>query len=112
MLYQAAGFNLSSTTGTSVSRQTVYKRLQYVSLYARRPAVCISLTSGQKRARLQGSLKIVSELDNRGSILCSVTSSDFPYKVILGLQRSRKNVEHAFTQETSGKDMVPRLREL
>ncbi|GBM69009.1 hypothetical protein AVEN_69664-1 [Araneus ventricosus] len=85
-------------------KTNVYRRLQYVSLYARRPAVCILLTSGQKLKRLQW---IVIEVDNRGSMLCSITSLDFPYKVILSLQRSGENVEHAFTQETSNKDSLP-----
>ncbi|GFV42964.1 transposable element Tcb1 transposase [Trichonephila clavipes] len=36
---------LSSTTGTTVSRQTVYRRLGHIGLYARRPVRCVPLTA-------------------------------------------------------------------
>ncbi|GFW66849.1 transposable element Tcb1 transposase [Trichonephila clavipes] len=36
---------LSSATGTTVSRQTVYKRLGHIGLYARRPVKCVPLTA-------------------------------------------------------------------
>ncbi|GFW09798.1 transposable element Tcb1 transposase [Trichonephila clavipes] len=36
---------LSSATGTTVSRQTVYRRLEHVGLYARRPVRCVPLTA-------------------------------------------------------------------
>ncbi|GFW32708.1 transposable element Tcb1 transposase [Trichonephila clavipes] len=36
---------LSSVTGTIVLRQTVYRRLGHIGLYARRPVRCIPLTS-------------------------------------------------------------------
>ncbi|GFU00531.1 transposable element Tc1 transposase [Trichonephila clavipes] len=36
---------LSSATGTTVSRQTVYRRLGHIALYARRPVKCIPLTA-------------------------------------------------------------------
>ncbi|KMQ82797.1 dna-mediated transposase [Lasius niger] len=48
---------LTTATGVRVSRQTVYRRLDKVGLYARRPSVCVPLTSAQKRARLQWSLE-------------------------------------------------------
>ncbi|GFU97449.1 transposable element Tcb1 transposase [Trichonephila clavipes] len=35
---------LSSATGTTVSRQTVYRRLRHIGLYARRPVRCVPLT--------------------------------------------------------------------
>ncbi|GFW70695.1 transposable element Tcb2 transposase [Trichonephila clavipes] len=44
-------------TGIQISRQTIYRRLNHAGLYARRPAVCIPLTSAHKRARLNWSLK-------------------------------------------------------
>ncbi|GFU20779.1 HTH_Tnp_Tc3_2 domain-containing protein [Trichonephila clavipes] len=34
---------LSSTTGTTVSRQTLYRRLGHTGLYARRPVRCVPL---------------------------------------------------------------------
>ncbi|UYV60867.1 hypothetical protein LAZ67_1002641 [Cordylochernes scorpioides] len=48
---------LSSATGTRISRQTVYRRLHEGALYARRPMVCISLTSAHRRARLNWCLE-------------------------------------------------------
>ncbi|UYV63858.1 hypothetical protein LAZ67_2005841, partial [Cordylochernes scorpioides] len=48
---------LSSATGTRISRQTAYRRLQEGALYARRPMVCIPLTSAHRRARLNWCLE-------------------------------------------------------
>ncbi|KFM70818.1 Transposable element Tcb2 transposase, partial [Stegodyphus mimosarum] len=53
----ALGSALTVATGIRISRQTVYRRLNHAGLYVRRPTVCISLTSAQKRARLNWSLK-------------------------------------------------------
>ncbi|KFM57858.1 Transposable element Tcb2 transposase, partial [Stegodyphus mimosarum] len=54
---RALGSALTLATGIRISRQTVYRRLNHAGLYARRPAVCIPLTSAQKHARLNWSLK-------------------------------------------------------
>ncbi|GFT76266.1 transposable element Tcb1 transposase [Trichonephila clavipes] len=43
---------LSSATGTTVSRQTVYRRLGYIGLYARRAVRCVPLTATHCRLRL------------------------------------------------------------
>ncbi|GFW13533.1 transposable element Tcb1 transposase [Trichonephila clavipes] len=43
---------LSSATGTTVSRQTVYRRLGHIGLYARRPVRCVPLTATHRRLRL------------------------------------------------------------
>ncbi|GFW94902.1 tigger transposable element-derived protein 4 [Trichonephila clavipes] len=43
---------LSSATGTTVSRQTVYGRLGHIGLYARRPVRCVPLTATHCRLRL------------------------------------------------------------
>ncbi|GFT58300.1 transposable element Tcb1 transposase [Trichonephila clavipes] len=43
---------LSSATGTTVSRQTLYKRLGNICLYARRPVKCIPLTATHCQLRL------------------------------------------------------------
>ncbi|UYV64990.1 hypothetical protein LAZ67_3002675 [Cordylochernes scorpioides] len=48
---------LPSATGTRISRQTVYRRLHEGALYARRPMVCIPLTSAHRRARLNWCLE-------------------------------------------------------
>ncbi|GFX62012.1 HTH_Tnp_Tc3_2 domain-containing protein [Trichonephila clavipes] len=42
---------LSSATGTTVSRQTVYRRLGRIGLYARRPVRCVPLTATHYRLR-------------------------------------------------------------
>ncbi|GFX00389.1 transposable element Tcb2 transposase [Trichonephila clavipes] len=54
---RALGSALTVATGIRISRQTIYRRLTHTGLYARRPAVCIPLTSVHKRARLNWSLK-------------------------------------------------------
>ncbi|KFM75303.1 Transposable element Tcb1 transposase, partial [Stegodyphus mimosarum] len=43
---------LSSTTGTTISRQTVYRRLGQIGLYARRPVRCVPLTATHCHLRL------------------------------------------------------------
>ncbi|GFV37663.1 transposable element Tc3 transposase [Trichonephila clavipes] len=43
---------LSSATGTTVSRQTVYRRLGHIGLYVRRPVRCVPLTATHSRVRL------------------------------------------------------------
>ncbi|GFX84825.1 transposable element Tcb1 transposase [Trichonephila clavipes] len=43
---------LSSATGTTVSRQTVYRRLRHIGLYAGRPVRCVPLTATHCRLRL------------------------------------------------------------
>ncbi|GFX62578.1 transposable element Tcb1 transposase [Trichonephila clavipes] len=43
---------LSSAIGTTVSRQTVYRRLGHIGLYARRPVICVPLTATHCRLRL------------------------------------------------------------
>ncbi|GFY24720.1 transposable element Tcb1 transposase [Trichonephila clavipes] len=43
---------LSSATGMTVSRQTVYRRLGHIGLYARRPVRCVPLTTTPCRLRL------------------------------------------------------------
>ncbi|GFX39534.1 transposable element Tcb1 transposase [Trichonephila clavipes] len=43
---------LSSATGTTVSRQTVYRHLGHIGLYTRRPVRCVPLTATHGRLRL------------------------------------------------------------
>ncbi|GFS60255.1 transposable element Tcb1 transposase [Trichonephila clavipes] len=43
---------LSSATGTTVSRQTVYRRLGHIVLYARTPVRCVPLIATHCRLRL------------------------------------------------------------
>ncbi|GFX87845.1 transposable element Tcb1 transposase [Trichonephila clavipes] len=51
---------LSSATGTTVSRQTVYRRLGHIGLYARSPVRCVPLTATNCRLRLTWSRKHAS----------------------------------------------------
>ncbi|GFU39919.1 transposable element Tcb1 transposase [Trichonephila clavipes] len=46
---------LSSATGTTVSRQTVYRRLGHIGLYAPRPVRCVPLTATHCLLRLSWS---------------------------------------------------------
>ncbi|GFX31082.1 transposable element Tcb1 transposase [Trichonephila clavipes] len=43
---------ISSATGTTVSRQTVYRRLGHIGMYARRPVRCVPLTTIHCHLRL------------------------------------------------------------
>ncbi|GFU15747.1 transposable element Tcb2 transposase [Trichonephila clavipes] len=43
---------LSSANGTTASKQTVYRLLGHIGLYARRPARCVLLTATHCRLRL------------------------------------------------------------
>ncbi|GFU91322.1 transposable element Tcb1 transposase [Trichonephila clavipes] len=43
--------NFWTTTGTTVSRQTVYRRLEHISLHARKPVRCVPLTATHCRLR-------------------------------------------------------------
>ncbi|GFX72840.1 transposable element Tcb1 transposase [Trichonephila clavipes] len=43
---------LSSATGTTFSRQTVYKRLGFIGLYARRPVRCVPLSATHCRLQI------------------------------------------------------------
>ncbi|GFU54714.1 transposable element Tcb1 transposase [Trichonephila clavipes] len=48
---------LSSATGTTVSRHTVYRRLGHIGVYARSPVRCVALTATHCRLRLPWSRK-------------------------------------------------------
>ncbi|GFV82047.1 transposable element Tcb2 transposase [Trichonephila clavipes] len=50
--HQTCLVSLSSATGTTVSRQTVYRRLGHIGLYARRLVRCVPLTATHCRLRL------------------------------------------------------------
>ncbi|GFW70079.1 transposable element Tcb2 transposase [Trichonephila clavipes] len=43
---------LSSGTGSTDSKQNVYRRLEHIGLYARRPVRCVPLTATHCRLRL------------------------------------------------------------
>ncbi|GFS50022.1 transposable element Tcb1 transposase [Trichonephila clavipes] len=50
---------LASATGTTVSRQTVYRRLGHIGLYARRPVRCVPLIATHCHLRLTWSREIM-----------------------------------------------------
>ncbi|GFX20701.1 transposable element Tcb2 transposase [Trichonephila clavipes] len=59
--------HLRSATGTMVSTQTVRKRLHDVGLYARRPLVCVRLTSRHRRDRREWATEHVNWRRNEWS---------------------------------------------
>ncbi|GFX28061.1 HTH_Tnp_Tc3_2 domain-containing protein [Trichonephila clavipes] len=61
---------LSSATGTTVSSQTVYRRLGHIGLYAQWPVRCVPLTATHCRLRLTWSR--VCLLDTATVVLCDV----------------------------------------
>ncbi|GFU55391.1 HTH_Tnp_Tc3_2 domain-containing protein [Trichonephila clavipes] len=61
---------LSSANATTVSRQTVYRRLGHIGLYARRPVRCVPLTATHCRLRLTWSRDHCCGHHNSG--LCDV----------------------------------------
>ncbi|GFX53245.1 transposable element Tcb1 transposase [Trichonephila clavipes] len=64
---------LSSATGTTVSRQTVYRRLGHIDLYARRPVRCVPLTATHCRLRLTWSRHNTIFVDTTTMVLCEVS---------------------------------------
>ncbi|GFS84788.1 transposable element Tcb2 transposase [Trichonephila clavipes] len=65
--------HLRSATGTTVSTQTVRNRLHGVGLYARRPMICVRLTSRHRRDRREWATEHV---DWRRNELSNVLFSD------------------------------------
>ncbi|GFY17406.1 transposable element Tcb1 transposase [Trichonephila clavipes] len=61
---------LSSATGTTVSRQTVYRRLGHIGLYARRPVRCVLITATHCRLRFTWSRACI--MDTTTVVLCDV----------------------------------------
>ncbi|GFX55324.1 transposable element Tcb1 transposase [Trichonephila clavipes] len=66
---------LSSGTGTTVSRQTVYRRLGHIALYARRPVRCVPLITTHCRLRLTWSREHALWTPQHGS--CVIFSDEF-----------------------------------
>ncbi|GFS91301.1 transposable element Tcb2 transposase [Trichonephila clavipes] len=83
---------LTVATGIRILRQTVYRRLNHAGLYARRPAVCIPLTSAHKR------VAAVAEWYRYRTVACFVTgSSPVPLKTRRIGQRCTLNLSRAET---------------
>ncbi|GFY19882.1 transposable element Tcb1 transposase [Trichonephila clavipes] len=69
--------HLRSATGTTVSTQTVRNRLHSVGLYARRPMVCVRLTSRQRRDRREWTTEHVKWRRNEWSNVLFSNESRF-----------------------------------
>ncbi|GFX12229.1 transposable element Tcb2 transposase [Trichonephila clavipes] len=63
----AKAIGVSQTTGTTVSIQTIRNRLHGVGLYARRPMVCVRLTSRHRRDRREWATEHVNWRRNEWS---------------------------------------------
>ncbi|GFT10847.1 transposable element Tcb2 transposase [Trichonephila clavipes] len=77
--------HLHSATGTTVSTQTVRNRLHGVGLYARRPMVCVRLTSRHRRDRWDWATEHVKLRRNEWSNV--LFSDESRFSVHLGKRR-------------------------
>ncbi|GFY24566.1 transposable element Tcb1 transposase [Trichonephila clavipes] len=75
---------LSSATGTTVSRQTVYRRLGHIGLYARRPVRCVSLTATHCRLRLTWSREHALWTPQQWSCVMFSDESRFSFQSVSG----------------------------
>ncbi|GFX10942.1 transposable element Tcb2 transposase [Trichonephila clavipes] len=76
---------LRSATGTTVSTQTVRNRLHGVGLYARRPMLCVRLTSRHRRDRRKWATEHVNWRRNEWSNVLFLTSPVFLFIRIIGV---------------------------
>ncbi|GFX44320.1 transposable element Tcb2 transposase [Trichonephila clavipes] len=72
--------HLRSATGTTVSTQTVRNRLHGVGLYARRPMVCVRLTSRHRRDRSEWATEHVNWRRNEWSNVLHIPHHTFTEK--------------------------------
>ncbi|GFX05171.1 HTH_Tnp_Tc3_2 domain-containing protein [Trichonephila clavipes] len=68
---------VSSATSTTVSRQTVYRRLGHIGLYARRPVRCVPLTATHCPLRLTWSREHALETPQQWSCVMFSVESRF-----------------------------------
>ncbi|GFT82898.1 transposable element Tcb2 transposase [Trichonephila clavipes] len=80
--------HLRSATGITVSFQTVRNRLHGVGLYARRPTVCVRLTSRHRRERREWATEPVNWRRNEWSNVLFLTSPVFLFIRIIGVLSS------------------------
>ncbi|GFW41389.1 transposable element Tcb2 transposase [Trichonephila clavipes] len=76
--------HLRSATGTTIYIQTVRNRLHGVGLYARRPMVCVTLTSRHRRDRREWATEHVNWRRNEWSNVIFLTSPVFLFFRIIG----------------------------
>ncbi|GFY02900.1 transposable element Tcb1 transposase [Trichonephila clavipes] len=60
---------LSSATSTTVSRQTLYRRLGHIDLYARRPVRCVPLTATQSCVMFSDESRFSLQYDSRRTLI-------------------------------------------
>ncbi|GFT41969.1 transposable element Tcb2 transposase [Trichonephila clavipes] len=84
--------HLRSATGTTVSIQIIQNRLYGVGLYARRPMVCVRLTSRHRRDRKEWATEHVNWRRNEWSNDLFLTSSVFLFIRIIGVFSSGETV--------------------
>ncbi|GFW42301.1 transposable element Tcb2 transposase [Trichonephila clavipes] len=77
--------HLRSATGITVSTQTVRNRLHGVGLYARRPLVCVRLTSRHRRDRREWTTEHVNWRRNEWSNVLFSDESVFLFIRIIGV---------------------------
>ncbi|GFW33945.1 HTH_Tnp_Tc3_2 domain-containing protein [Trichonephila clavipes] len=77
--YLTPNYSRSQSTGTTVSRQTVYRRLGHIALYARRPVRCVPLTTTHCRLRLTWSREHALWTPQQGS--CVIFSDEFRFSL-------------------------------
>ncbi|GFW55920.1 transposable element Tcb2 transposase [Trichonephila clavipes] len=77
---------LFSATGTTVSMQTVYRRLGHIGLYARRPVRCVPLTATHCRLRLTWSREHVLWAPQQWS--CVMFSDESRFSLQSGSRRT------------------------
>ncbi|GFU76903.1 transposable element Tcb2 transposase [Trichonephila clavipes] len=87
--------HLRSATGTTVSTQTVRNRLHGVGLYARRPMVCVRLTTRHRRDRREWATEHVNRRRNEWSNVLFSDESRFtvhPDNRLIFIWRDRGNL--------------------
>ncbi|GFT96522.1 transposable element Tcb2 transposase [Trichonephila clavipes] len=77
--------HLRSATGTTVSTQTVRNQLHGIGLYARRPMVCVRLTSRHRCERKEWAIEHVNWRRNEWSNVLFLTSPVFLFIEIIGV---------------------------
>ncbi|GFY13195.1 transposable element Tcb2 transposase [Trichonephila clavipes] len=96
--------NLRSATGTTVSTQTVRNRTHGVGLYARRPMVCVRLTSRHHRDRREWATEHVNWRRNEWSNVLFCNESRFSVhpnnrRIFIWRERGSRNTP-AFVHES------------
>ncbi|GFX62941.1 HTH_Tnp_Tc3_2 domain-containing protein [Trichonephila clavipes] len=91
---------LSSATGTTVSRQTVYRRLGHIGLYICRPVRCVPLTATHNRLRLNWSTEHALWTPQQWS--CVMFSNEFRFSLQSDSLRTRYHQENTIERHRYG----------